>query len=266
MNKVVMQFSVLAIIFLGSYYGLSRVDFMKHFHLAGISRKTENKIGSLIIDGLEKNHNAIENDSVTLVLNEIKDRMCEANGIDKNDITMLLVQNDQVNAFAIPGHHIIVYTGLIDRCDSVSELCGVIAHEMGHIELNHVMKRLASELGVGLIASIASSGNSQVVGQIIKILSSSAFDRKQESDADAIGVTYLEKAHINPRGFVNIMNKLAELHAGTPKAMEWISSHPDSKKRAETIQSLIHITAHDYTPVITDDEWAYLKQAATQPE
>jgi predicted Zn-dependent protease len=266
MNKVFLQFSVLVIIFLAVFFGLCRVDFMKHFHLAGVSDKLEHKIGGLILKEIKMKHTEIEDDSVTHVLNEIKNRLCTANSINPDDITLHLMQSDEVNAFAIPGHDIIVYTGLIKHCDSVSELCGVLGHEMGHIELGHVMKRMGNELGVGVLSSIAGGGNSQVIAQIVKMLSSTAFERKQESEADAISVTYLQHAHINPYGFVNIMDKLADMHSGIPKEMEWISSHPDSRKRAITISSLIDASEHDYTPAISDEEWTLLKNTAREEE
>ncbi len=262
MKKVFFQFLVLVILFLTLFGGLSSIDFMKYWHLQSINRRTEDKIGQLVIDGIKKSNKEINNDSVQVVLNTIKSRICIANSISPADIAIHLVRSDEVNAFAIPGHHIIIYTGLIDRCDSVSELCGVIGHEMGHIQLNHVMKRLLNELGIGLLAAVASNGNSAVIGQIIKILSSTAFARKQESEADKISVRYLEQAHINPKGFANIMLKLADMHAGIPKEMEWISTHPDSKKRADTILSIIHADQSNYTPVLTGSEWLVLKNTA----
>ena len=235
---------------------------MKHLHLQGISRKTENKIGKIIIDGLKKSNQEIDDDSVAHVLDVIKNRLCTANAIPPGAITIHLIHNDQVNAFSLPGHHILIYTGLINHCDSVSELCGVISHEMGHIQLNHVMKRLVNEIGITVLASVASNGNSQVVGKIIQILSSSAFERKQESDADAAGVRYLEHAHINPKGFVNIMLKFADIQSEVPSEMEWISSHPDSKKRAAIIQSLIDTNSVNYVPVIDINDWQLLKDAS----
>ena len=262
MGKVLLQFSVLVIIFLAVFLGLSRVNFMKHLHLDGISQKTEKKIGDLLMDGIRKSNKEINDDKVQDALNKIKNRLCVNNGIAPDDISIHLVQNKEVNAFAIPGHHIIIYTGLIEHCDSATELCGVIGHEMGHIRLNHVMKRLVNELGLGLLATVASNGNSAVIGQIIKMLSSTAFERKQESEADAISVKYMQNARVDPNGFAAIMQKLADMHPGTPSAMEWISTHPDSKKRAETILSLINTNQHNYKPLLDDDEWQVIKYAS----
>lgn len=261
MGKLFVQLLVLVGLFCLVWFGLSKVNFMKILHLDGISRKTENKIGELIIDRLDSQNEVLDDDSTKNILNIIRDRMSSYNSIPKGDIKIHLVESDQVNAFAIPGHNIIVYTGLINHCDSVQELCGVLAHEMGHIQKGHIMSRLISELGIGIVVSVA-SGNSEIAGKIIHTLSSSAFERKQESEADAVGVQYLQNAHINPGGFVSFMLKIAVRQSGTPAELEWISSHPDSKKRAAVIQGLIDTTRQDYVPVLTAVDWDRLKSAA----
>ncbi len=218
MGKALLQFSILVVVFLGLWLGLSRIDYVKRFHLVGLSKKTEKKIGDLIMDGIKKDDREIETDSAVQALDKIKERLCTDNGIDPDDIHLHLIHSNVVNAFALPGNHIVIYTGLINECDSASELCGVISHEMGHLMLNHVMKRLINEVGIGVLAAIATNGNSAAVAQIIKTLSSTAFERKQESEADAQGVKFLEKARINPRGFSDFMLKMSEILQGPPTA------------------------------------------------
>lgn len=262
MGKAILQFLAMALLFFAAWFGLSRIDIVKIFNIDNISKKTEKKIGDLVMETLDKTHHTIDEDSVAIVFDKIKKRMCAVNAIDESEINIHLIESSDVNAFALPGNHLVIYTGLIKRCDSVTELCGVMAHEIGHIKLKHVMKRLAGELGIAVLASVATNGNSQVAGQIIKMLSSSAFERKQESEADAFAVDCLLQARINPRGFSNFMMKIAKMQSGIPEEMEWISSHPDSKKRAETIRSLYKGTTQDYEPVLSDEDWNSLKKAA----
>ena len=80
------------------------------------------------------------------------------------------------NAFALPGGHLVLYTGLINASDNFEEVTGVIGHELAHIELNHVMKRLVREIGLSaLISMTTGESNPQVVLETAKLLSSSAF-------------------------------------------------------------------------------------------
>jgi beta-barrel assembly-enhancing protease len=261
MGKVILQFIAMAAIFFAAWFGLSRIDYVKIFHLNNLSKKTEKKLVEVIMKTIEKTHDEIDDDSTKALLDRITRRICEDNIIDHENIHVHLVESSDINAFALPGNHLIIYSGLIKRCDSVSELCGVMAHEIGHMQLNHVMKRLAGEMGIAVLASVATNGNSQVAAQIIKLLSSSAFERSQESDADKFAVDCLLQAHIDPRGFANFMMKIARLH-DLPEEMEWISSHPDSKKRAEAIRAQYASSHVTYIPVISDEEWESLKDAA----
>ncbi len=260
MGKVILQFLAIVFAFFAAWFLLSRIDYVKQLHLNGISKRMEKKIGDVIMETLEHTHKKKgKNDPAQATLDKIKDRLCDGDG---NDIQVHLIESSDINAFALPGNHLIVYTGLIKRCDSVQELCGVMAHEIGHMRLRHVMKRLGSELGIAVIASVA-SGNSQVAARIIKMLSSSAFERKQESEADEFAVTCLLEAKINPKGFANFMMKIAKIQSGIPEEMEWISSHPDSKKRAEAIRSLYDSDRIvNGEEVVTEEEWEALKEAA----
>ncbi len=262
MGKAIFQFLVMALVFFAAWFALSRVDYVKKFHLTGISHKTEKKIGDFIMKTLERTKKEVKNDSAQVILDKIKTRLCIANAIDENDIHVHLLEEGDVNAFALPGNHLVIYTGLIKHADSVSELCGVMAHEIGHMQLNHVMKRLGGELGITVLASIVTNGNSQVAAEAIKILSSSAFERGQETEADKFAVACLIRAHIDPKGMTDFMMKIAKIQSGIPEEMEWISSHPDSKKRAEAIRALYEHETYYSEPVITEEEWAALKSAA----
>jgi len=260
MVKALLQFLLMAAIFFAAWFGLSKIDYVRLFHLSGINKKTEKKLGDVIMKTIERTQDEVDDEDALKLMDKIKTRVCEANVIDPADIHVHLVESSEVNAFALPGNHLVVYTGLIGRCDSVSELCGVMAHEIGHMQLNHVMKRLAGEVGITLLVSVATNGNSKVIEKIIKLLSSTAFERSQESDADKFAVECLLQARINPKGFADFMLKIAKLH-DMPEEAEWISSHPDSKKRAEAIRQLYATSKVVYEPAITEEEWTTLKSA-----
>lgn len=262
MGKAILQFIVLTAIFLAVWFGLSRIHYIQYFHLDNISSRTEKKVGNLIIEQIKATNREIETDSATQALDDIKFRLCADNHINPDHIHLHLIHSDEVNAFALPGDHIVIYTGLIDHCDSASELCGVLSHELAHLQLHHVTKRLANEVGITVLAAAAGNGNSVVIARIIKMLSSTAFERQQESDADEKGVEYLQHAHINPKGFADLMLKIADMKADDPVHLEWLSTHPDSKKRAETIMELINTHHANYSPVIDDNSWQALKDAA----
>ncbi|GAA4467233.1 hypothetical protein GCM10023093_22740 [Nemorincola caseinilytica] len=260
MEKALFQFMAIVAIFLMVWFGLSKVDYVRIFRLQNMSKRTEKKIGELVMRTIERTEDVIKDDSTQVILNKIRDRISSGSNAPTN-IQVHLVRKGDVNAFALPGNHLIIYTGLITRCDSAEELCGVMAHEIGHITLDHVIKRLGSELGISVLASMASGGNTATVAQVIKTLSSSAFERGQESEADAFAVNCLQKARVSPEGFAVFMNKMAKMQEDIPKQMEWISSHPDSRNRVVAIRDLIKENG-SYTPVLTEEEWQILRRAA----
>ncbi len=258
MTKAFSQLLILVALFFATWWCFSRIDFVKHFHLAKVSEKAEQKLGEAIIKSIDGNE--IASDSALIVLNKIKTIILEANPAIPKDIQLHLIRNKDVNAFAIPGHHIIVYSNLIKKCDSAGELAGVMSHEMAHIELNHVMKMIVSQLGIGVVASVT-AGNSAVVNEILQKLSTTAFERKQETAADMAGLQYLQNAHINPAGMASFMNKMATMQKDQPEIMEWISTHPDPQKRAQAIADAANSLTGTYTELITPHEWQILKDA-----
>lgn len=264
MGKAIYQLSVIVLVFFALWFGLSQIDYVKKFHLNELSKKTEKKLGDVLMETIDNEYEKIDTDSAQVILNKLKERICNSNGINAHEINIHLVLSNNINAFALPGNNLIIYTNLIENCDSASELCGVMAHEIGHMQLNHVMKRLAGEIGITLLASVATNGNSKVASRIIRTLSTSSFERDQESEADRFAVISLQKANIDPRGFSRFMLKLAESNSGIPEQLEWISSHPESKKRAEAILHQYTTRTSGYSNPLNADDWATLKRLATK--
>ena len=97
------------------------------------------------------------------------------------------------------------------------------------------MKKLVKEAGIALIAAITGgSGSNEVIRQIIQMLSSSAYDRKLEEEADETGAAYLCKSGIDPVHMANFFTRMSEKD-DLPEVFDWISTHKDSKERAAAI-------------------------------
>jgi predicted Zn-dependent protease len=258
MKKVLFQFFVFATAFFSCWLLLSKIDFVKHMHVEKIGNVNEKRIGDLIIDNIKRTNKEITTDSVVQVLEEMKNKICRNNNIDSSEIKIHLLDDNVINAFTLPDKHMILYTGLIEHCDSASELAGIMAHEIGHMQHGHVMKKLIKELGIAVVVSVG-GGNSEILRNIVQTLSSRAFDRKQEREADAAAVGYLNNARIDPKGLANFLLRMEDEKKGMPKQLEWISTHPDSKARADEIMGLRN-RLENYMPVISDKQWKLLKK------
>jgi Zn-dependent protease with chaperone function len=145
-----------------------------------------------------------------------------------------VVEDAQVNAFAVPGGHVVVFTGLLQAADSAEEVAGVLAHEVQHVLKRHSLKGIAHSLGLrALLSFFLGSGAG---GDFAAQMGSLKFGRGQESEADLEGLLLLKKAKIKPEGMVSFFSKLAQKE-GTGIAL--LSSHPASDDRAEALSSAI---------------------------
>lgn len=257
--KIIIKLLVTAAIFTGTWLLLSQIDFQKIFGLKKLHKYSTETISDLINNQLKRNRDNVKDPKRLAILNKIKDRICAGAGIDGGKINVYLFDVNDINAFALPGNNLVVYTGLINDCDSVEELCGVMAHEIGHIELNHVTKRIATDVGISAIISVATNGSGELIADMVEQLSKNAFSRVQETEADNFAVESLEQASINPAAFAGFMKKIAKEQPKIMSQMEWLSTHPDSEKRAEAISKQIRNQYNKVDKVITEEEWGELK-------
>jgi predicted Zn-dependent protease len=146
-----------------------------------------------------------------------------------------VIKSHEVNAFALPDYNMVIYTGLIDYAKNAEEVAGVMAHEIGHMEKNHVMKKLGKEIGIAMLWTIAGGdAGFEIMKETARVLSSSAFDRSQETEADLFAVEMMAKANIDPENLGSFLFRLNQ-NNDLPDELVWISTHPDSKERAAEI-------------------------------
>ena len=151
------------------------------------------------------------------------------------DVTV--VKSDVVNAFALPGGYVVVFTGLMKKADSPEEVAGVLAHELNHVLQRHGLERIIKQLGFVAVVSIV-LGNPPGLGGVMKQLGielmTLKFGRAQETEADTTGLDLLHRAKVNPEGMITFFQRLAEKDDGR---VEWLSTHPMSSARADHLKA-----------------------------
>lgn len=242
-----------------------QVDWIKLFRIEQATSKTEQKLGEMfweLFSHMEKENT----DSIVVVtVDSLVDRICRRNGIERSKIKVHILDNQEVNAFALPDGYLVIYTGLISACKHQDELAGVIAHEVAHIELDHVMKKLMKEFGLSALVSITTGhGGPGTVQETAKMLSSTAFDRKLERAADIKAVDYLLKAGIHPGHFADFLRNMTD--AGSEiEVLSWISTHPESEERAEYILQVLENRNPPEETDLNSTTWEKV-QEALRPE
>ncbi|MFM9056426.1 MAG: M48 family metallopeptidase [Bacteroidota bacterium] len=223
------------------------------------SDQTAQRIGELMRDFIDETEEPATDTALIGPVNELILQLCQENGIDYSSITFHVLQKDEVNAFALPGRHLVVYTGLLDECRNESELAGVLAHELAHIEHGHVMKKLAKELGFSMLSTL--TGGGETLGVVFETLGSTAYDRELETDADMTAVEYLEAAGLNPRSFADVLYRIDGMQESSPAFLDWISTHPDARSRAEAVMDAVDSELPVPEPVLPPSMWDDMKAA-----
>ncbi len=261
MKKILFQGIAIAALFFMTWFLLSQVNWVDLFRVQKITDKTEQRTGDLFWDFFRKTENEIKNPFVVNSIDSIVTKICNANHIDRERIKIHILKKDDVNAFALPNGHLIIYDGLILASDNQEELSGVIGHEMAHIVLSHVMKKLVKDVGIASIVSMTSGkGGTEIIKEAVKKISSTAFDRKMEKEADIKAVDYLLKAKINPEPFADFLFMISEKENDAMKYFAWINTHPDSKERAENIIEYSKNKKVDFKSVLNIETWDGLKE------
>jgi predicted Zn-dependent protease len=261
MKKPIIQGLITILLFFGTWYVLTQIDWIKIFKVQQVTDKTEQKLGELFWEVFKKSEKEIKNTHVVNSVDTIVTQVCKANNIDRSKLKINILDKDDINAFALPNGHLIIYSGLILNSDNQEELAGVICHEIAHIELNHVMKKLVKEIGLSVLISMTTgNGGAEVIKETAKMLSSSAFDRGLEKEADIKAVDYLVNANINPEPFADFLYKLSDTEHEAIKYLTWISTHPDSKERAEYIIEYSKDKLTDYKQILNNETWEKLKE------
>jgi metalloendopeptidase OMA1, mitochondrial len=171
-----------------------------------------------------------------------------------------LIQDDkQVNAFALPGGKVAVYTGILPVTKDENGLAAVLGHEIGHVVARHGGERMSQQMGVNVaVETLAglSSGNPVVVQSVSALLGAGAsvgvllpWGRAQESEADHLGLILMAKAGYDPHAARDLWVRMADLAAkGSGKPPEFLSTHPSEATRITQIEAWMPEAMQYYEP------------------
>ena len=209
------------------------------------------------------------------ILDEIKDvgrRIEESvssyfNSTNKKDPTYnfqweyILIDNDKIkNAWCLPGGKIAVYTGILEVTKNIHGLAAVMGHEIAHAVAKHSIERASRSLvlNIGTTAADIASGGAisrtsratgvDVAGMLRTFGIDNPFGRKQESEADYLGLIFSSLAGYDIRESVKIWERMQKLNKGQ-EIPEWMSTHPSSKRRIDSLTKWIPEVIVEYPPI-----------------
>ncbi|HKE25071.1 MAG TPA: M48 family metallopeptidase [Bryobacteraceae bacterium] len=207
------------------------------------SLEKEMALGRQLAQEVERQAKIVDDPLISEYINRLGQNLAR-NSDAKVPFTFKIIDRPELNAFALPGGHVFIYTGLIRIADEEDELAGAIAHEIAHVAARHMTCR-ATKGQIAEVASVLGSimGGGGWTGYAVRQaagfgvpMTFLSFSRHDESEADYLGVQYMYAAGYDPAGAVSIFEKLEALQRERPGLVSRaFATHPmDSDRIAKT--------------------------------
>lgn len=237
-SSPIKEFFILAagllIIVVGIYFFLGlAVDLI----LPHVSTGLEKKMAHLFIRSVSAKAGGMESERA---VQSLMDRLQKQCGKLPYELKIHVRSDSRINALALPGGHIIVFTGLLDKMDSENELAFVLAHEMGHYAHRDHLRGVGRALVFVTLSSVVlgpDSGVSRMLAQALKITELS-FSRDQETRADEFALKALNCAYGHVKGSLDFFNKISKEH-NPGRFGHYFSTHPENHQRIVHLETLI---------------------------
>lgn len=197
----------------------------------------------------KKHFKFVTDPEVERYIENIGQRILSVMGPQPFDYRFFVVENAQLNAFAVPGGSIYFFSGLIEKAKSTAEVAGVLGHELVHITGRHMARSSGPDaislLSLLSMALLARSGGSAaqaagIVGQAAAVTRQVAYNRQLEMEADTLGVRYMAAAGYDPKGSLAFLKTLEQERALNPiDVPPYMMTHPVSQERVANVELVI---------------------------
>jgi predicted Zn-dependent protease len=188
------------------------------------------------------------NRELTQVLHKVGSRLLTATGEPPERWEMVVFASPEVNAFALPGGKIGVFEGMFRVVANADQLAAVVGHEIGHNQAEHSHERLsaaaAKQLGLKLVSVALQLGDIRYANEIAALLGVGVefglelpYSRRQELEADRLGLFTMAKARFDPRQAVDLWRRMDRIAAQRVPA--FLSTHPAPEARIAAIEKLL---------------------------
>jgi len=175
------------------------------------------------------------------MVNRVMDRLVVSARVDEPEIVdafeweVNLIANDQmINAFALPGGKMAVYTGILPVAQTEAGLAVVMGHEIAHVIERHGTEAMTKQLGYAVIIELLFEGDSKDLAYLANALLQLKYGRGAELEADAMGLIYMARAGYDPRTARGFWMRMTE--AGGEAPPEFFSTHPSGERRIDQIE------------------------------
>jgi predicted Zn-dependent protease len=229
----------------------------------GVSTQQEVQMGQQEAQQVNAQLPMVQDAVINSYVNSLGNRIAKLTSRGDLQWQFQVVNSDVVNAFALPGGFVYVNRGVLDRASNMSEVAGVLGHEIEHVVRRHSVKQMeqaqSADVGVGILCAltgVCQSGLAQAAIQVGGTAVFAKFSRTDEVQADEGGFNNVMRAGISPRGMYTFFQKLLaeEQQSGGGNAAAWFSDHPGTQDRIADIQRMLNqVPASQLNALQTND-------------
>ena len=212
-------------------------DLIVEWAVARIPVEWEQKLGEAVYQDALSKETVLKEGQAVAAVREMTQRLTDKIPHNPYKFQVSVVQSPIVNAFALPGGYVVVYTGLMKKVESGEEVAGVLSHELNHVLQRHGLERMVKMLGFAAVVSIVLGDQQGLIGLAKELglnLVTLKFGREQETEADVTGIRLMSDARIAPEGMIGFFERLSEKDKAR---VELFSTHPMSAARAERLKA-----------------------------
>jgi predicted Zn-dependent protease len=222
--------------------------------LEQITPEQEYYVGRAVGATIASQYKIWDNDAATRYINVVGQALAMAS--DKPETFggyhFLIMDSDEINAFAAPGGFIFVSRGMLKLCKSEDDLAAVLAHEIAHVQLGHAIGAISNSrwtqaftiLGTESAKSFGGEQLAQLteafegsINDITTTLMTSGYARKQEKQADEVAITILTRVGYDPKALPRVLTAMEpKMHQGGPG---FASTHPPPETRIEDLNRIV---------------------------
>ncbi len=241
---------------------------------AALPMHEERELGAEAMQRLRQEVTLANDPEVNEYIDDLGQRLVAHRGASDYKFNFFVVKADSINAFALPGGHIGIHTGLIRETETESELAGVIAHEIGHVTHRHIARRLAQaqqlnlQTAAAILAAVlvgsqdAQAGTATAMAGIAApIQQQLSHSRTHEREADRVAVHNLVAAEFDPTGMATFFKRLQKASRYSEKPPEYLSTHPLTESRITKAQSIAQ--RHEDPEVLESGHHPYIRARLT---
>ncbi|TDJ68569.1 MAG: M48 family metallopeptidase [Planctomycetota bacterium] len=230
--------------------------------VSALPYSVDEAIGKAVSETMEPGGKEVEDEQVRAAIQVMIDRLAAQLEDEHLSFEFRVIENDQVNAFALPGGYITVFTGLILEAERPEQVAGVLAHEIAHVMHRDGLRRIAHSIGVWVGIELIlgdAEGLQAIAKKLFTLATVNDYSQDQEREADAEGVRLMIAARLDPHALAEFFELLERKYGDVPDPLSWLSTHPLYGERVSAIETQVDELASEESWEPLGVDWATVR-------